>query len=250
VVPGGTGEFAVKGLGGDDTINAGTASPPVPIILDGGLGNDTIIGSRGDDTIIGGGGNDILDGGGGADTLLGGDGDDTFIWNPGGGSDVIEGQNGHDTLLFNGSNIGEAIDIGANADRVRLFRNVAAVTMDFAGVEDLTFTARGGADTIVVEDLTGTSLRHVSLDLAGIPGTGAGDAQPDVVVINGTAARDQIAVTADGAGGAVIAGLTATVQLATPEPTDQLVVNGLGGVDTIAVDPAVNALLTLVINPD
>ena len=42
--------------------------------------------------------------------LLGG-GNDTFQWDPGDGSDTVEGQTGTDTLDFNGSNIGEQIDV-------------------------------------------------------------------------------------------------------------------------------------------
>jgi Ca2+-binding RTX toxin-like protein len=251
VVPTGGGQLAVNGLGGDDTIVASFGLPAtIPLILDGGAGNDTIVGGPAGDTIIGGTGNDRLDGGLGADTLLGGDDDDTFIWNPGGGSDVIEGQGGNDTLIFGGSNVGEAIDISAQGDRVRFFRNIALVAMDLGGVENIEFDARGGADTIVVNDLAGTSVKHVRLELAAIPGTGMGDALTDMVIVNGTAAGDTIAVTANGAGGAIVSGLAATVEVAEPEATDQLVVNGLGGVDAFTVDPAVHALLTLIINQD
>ena len=79
--------------------------------LNGGDGNDTIIGSAGNDIVIGGRGND---------TALLGAGDDTFVWNPGDGSDTVDGQAGIDTLLFNGANIAEKIDISANGARARL----------------------------------------------------------------------------------------------------------------------------------
>ena len=53
-----------------------------------------------------------------------GAGNDTFVWNPGDGSDIVEGQAGADTLQFNGSNIGENIDISANGSRIRLTRDI------------------------------------------------------------------------------------------------------------------------------
>ena len=94
-----------------------------------------------------------------------GDGDDTFVWNPGDGSDTVEGQAGTDTLLFNGANVNENIDISANGARATLFRDVANVTMDLNGVERIQFNALGGADTITVNDLTGTDVKQVAIDL-------------------------------------------------------------------------------------
>ncbi len=103
-----------------------------------------------------------------------GDGDDKFIWNPGDGSDTVEGQAGNDTLVFNGSNANENIDISANGSRVRFFRDVGNVTMDLNGVEQIQFAALGGADTITVNDLTGTDVKQVAIDLAAA-GTTSGD---------------------------------------------------------------------------
>ena len=107
-----------------------------------------------------------------------GAGDDTFVWNPGDGSDTIEGQAGTDTMLFNGANVNENIDLSANGNRLRFFRDVANITMDTDGVEQVDFNALGGADTITVNDLT----RHrrdkaVNLDL-GAPATAPATARP------------------------------------------------------------------------
>ena len=66
---------------------------------------------------------------------------------------------GNDTLLFNGANIDEKIDISANGGRVRFTRDVASITMDLNGVENIQFNALGGADTITVNDLTGTDVK-------------------------------------------------------------------------------------------
>ena len=147
--------------------------------------------------LIGGDGNDTIIGGRGSDTLIGGDGDDTFVWNPGDGSDVVEGQGGHDTLQFNGANVNENIDLSANGSRLRLSRDVGNVTMDVNGVEQVNVVALGGADTITVNDLSGTDVTGVNLDLAGTPGSGTGDGQADTVIVNGTAGDDAIAVAGD-----------------------------------------------------
>src|SRR5262249_42790988 len=116
--------------GGDDSFSAtGNLAALIAITVDGGPGNDTLLGSNGNDTLLGGDGNDFIDGQQGNDTVQLGAGDDTFQWDPGDGSDTVEGQDGTDTLIFNGSNIGENIAVAANRGRVRLTRDVGAVTM-------------------------------------------------------------------------------------------------------------------------
>ena len=57
---------------------------------------------------------------------------------------------------------------------MRLFRDVAAITMDLNGVEALNVDTLGGADTVTVGDLTGTDLSAANVDLSGTPG-GGGD---------------------------------------------------------------------------
>ena len=78
-----------------------------------------------------------MDGNIGADTASLGGGADHFQWDPGDGSDVVDGQGGNDVLAFNGSNIGEHMALSANGSRVRFTRNVAAITMDLDGIENV-----------------------------------------------------------------------------------------------------------------
>ena len=168
--------LVINALGGNDTINAsGLAAGVIKLTIDGGDGNDTITGSDGADTLIAGAGNDVVTGGRGNDVALLGDGNDQFIWNPGDGSDIVEGQGGNDTLVFNGANVDENFDISANGSRVRLFRDVGNITMDLNGVETIRLAALGGADTITVNDLTGTDVTQVAIDLAATAGTTGGD---------------------------------------------------------------------------
>src|SRR5882724_11078699 len=187
-----TENFVLNMNGGDDVFTAGNGlASLINLTIDGGTGNDTITGGDGNDTLFGGDGNDVINGGRGNDLAVLGAGNDTFVWNPGDGSDTVEGQDGNDTLQFNGANINEKIDISANGSRVRFTRDVAAITMDLNGVENIQFNALGGADTITVGDLTGTDTTQVSIDLGS---NGAGDGAADSVIVNATGGADQIQV--------------------------------------------------------
>src|SRR5262249_52739609 len=140
-----TENLVLNANGGDDTFTAGNGlASLISLTVDGGDGNDTITGGDGNDTLKGGARNHIINGGGGNDTALMGDGNDTFVWNPGDGNDTVEGQGGADTLLFNGANINENITLSANGTRARLTRDVANITMDLNGVEQVNVNALGG----------------------------------------------------------------------------------------------------------
>jgi Ca2+-binding RTX toxin-like protein len=227
-----TENLVLNANGGDDVITAvGNLASLIKLTIDGGAGNDTILGGNGADSLLGGDGNDFIDGNQGNDIALLGAGDDVFQWDPGDGSDTVEGQAGTDTLLFNGANIGENIDISANGERVRLTRNVGTVTMDLNDVETVTINARGGSDNIVVNDLSGTDVKQINLDL-GL--AGVGDAAADTVTLKGTNAGDTIQVFGSGTSVSVV-GLSATVAMANVEgANDALVINGLGGNDVIS----------------
>jgi hypothetical protein len=235
-------DLDVVGRGGDDTIAGqnGLASR-TRLTLDGGPGDDTLRGGDGADLLLGGGGNDLVDGNIGADVAQLGSGADTFQWDPGDGSDTVEGQGGRDALAFNGSNIGELIDVSANGGRVRLTRNVASIVMDVNGVEGLTVRALGGADTITVNDLTGTDLDTANIDLAAFDGSG--DSAADTVIQNGTDRADVVKVTRV-LGQVESKGLAALVRIDGSEPaSDALQVNTLAGDDRVTVAPDVVGLI-------
>ncbi|MFN0193765.1 MAG: beta strand repeat-containing protein [Aestuariivirga sp.] len=235
--------------GGDDTIStAGDLASLINITIDGGAGNDTIRGSNGGDLLLGGDGTDFVDGQQGSDTAFLGAGDDTFQWDPGDGSDVVEGQDGFDTLLFNGSNASENIAISANGGRAVFFRDIANITMDLNDVETIRFNALGGADNIVVNDLTGTDVADLDVDLAGTIGGAAGDAQADVVTVNGSSGGDVIDIFGAGTSAAVI-GLASRVDLTNAEAAnDQLVVNGGGGNDSLNAATLPSGVVKLVLD--
>jgi len=184
---------------GDDEIRidrSGGTFTDETVTMNGGAGNDTLIGGDGADILIGGTGDDHLDGNIGADQAQLGAGDDHFQWDPGDGSDVVEGQNGDDTLDFNGSNAGEQIALTANGNRVLLTRNIAAINMDLDGIEHVNIRTLGSTDLTTVNDLTGTNVKTVDIDLNTT--NGDGDGMPDTVVVNGTESRDNVGVTRSG----------------------------------------------------
>jgi predicted lipoprotein with Yx(FWY)xxD motif len=243
-------KIVVKANAGDDLVRIdeshGVFSATSPTRIDGGGGNDNLVGGSGAETLLGGDGNDSLDGNKGNDRALMGAGDDTFIWDPGDGSDVVEGQDGADTMRFNGADVAERIDLSANGNRLRFFRDAGNITMDTAGVERVDFNALGGADTVTVNDLTGTDVTSVNADLAAAGG--AGDGQPDRVVVNGTNGEDAINVNGD-AGGVKVSGLAATVVILHPEvANDRLEINTLAGRDSVDASGLAAGAIQLVVD--
>ena len=67
--------------------------------------------------------------------------------------------------------------------RALFLRDVANIRMDMDNVERLDLTALGGADTITIEDMTGTDFRQADVDLSGP--TGGPDGEADIVTVNG-----------------------------------------------------------------
>jgi RTX calcium-binding nonapeptide repeat (4 copies) len=240
--------IVVSGGNGDDTISLGNAAlPPAQLfgdngndVLSGGSGADQLFGGNGNDTLNGGDGDDdILDGGAGDDTVVGGKGtdtaflgagNDTFIWKPGDGDDTVEGGAGFDTLDFvgadkdfsaDGTNKGETITISPNGSQAMFIRTAGNIALN--GVERIQFEAQGQhSDSITINDLTGTDVKQVALDLGGDP-DGNGDGTADTVNIFTT---DPFRVD-DSNGMVTVSGLASTVTISNFETDhDQLFING------------------------
>jgi Ca2+-binding RTX toxin-like protein len=229
--------LTLNGQGGDDVIDATSLEADgIQLTMNGGLGADVFLGSEG---------NDLINGGDGNDTAFMGAGNDTFVWNPGDDNDTLEGQDGFDRMLFNGANIAETIGIAANGGRVLFTRNVASVVMDLNDVEGIDFNALGGADLITVDDLSGTDVTEINLNLAAVGG--AGDGVADTVILNGTAGDDVMQAFGDASGVAVV-GLPARVNITGAEAAnDRLVMSAFAGDDVLEASglSATALLLTL-----
>jgi hypothetical protein len=223
-----TTEIDVFGGNGNDTISLDNVAPPAGQALPsahlfGGNGKDTLIGGAGNDTLVGGAGNDTVVGGKGTDTAFLGAGNDTFVWNPGDGNDVVEGGGGFDTLDFLGADrpAGETFSIDPNGSGATFNRPNG--TIDLTDVERIQFEAQGQhSDNITINDLTGTDVKKVAIDLGG--GDPDGDGQVDTVSLNATNGQ-KIRVT-DHNGVVTVSGLTSTVTISNfEEGTDQLFIN-------------------------
>lgn len=99
ILEGGKGRDTLLGSGSSDTLRGGKGNDTIK----GGAGFDYVEGQEGNDFIGGERGNDLLKGGAGNDTLLGGDGQDRIFgeWEAPrseSGNDFIDGGKGNDTL--------------------------------------------------------------------------------------------------------------------------------------------------------
>ena len=122
--------------------------------MDGGTGNDCMLGGLGADTMDGGTGNDVMLGGVGADTMDGGTGNDQL--DGGAGGDVIKGGAGDDVLMGDAGR--DTLYGGAGSDQFGFHQNE-----DAAGTpNDIKDWDAGGTDPV-----TGQPLAADQIDLCG-----------------------------------------------------------------------------------
>ncbi len=101
--------------------------------------------------------------------------------------------------------------------------------MDLNDVETIDVQSKGGADNIIVNNLTGTDVSKVKIDLGGA------DNAADTIVLNATEGDDAITITNEN-GVITIRGLGKDVTITGFEAGDRLVINGLGGDDVITAN--------------
>jgi hypothetical protein len=236
----------------DDANGAFTDS--IPTTIAGGDGGDSLEGGQvqvaaENERYRGGDGNDSVDGGKGNDTASLGDGSDAFRWDNGEGSDTIEGGDGTDRMVFNGNGAAGSIEnvtMSANGGRLKFFRVQGNVTMDTDGVEIVDDNALGGADSVTVNDLTGTDVTQTNIDLASALGGSAADGALDNVVVNGTDGDDTIDIDGNGSG-ADVSGLATAVSVKHADSTDHLDVHTLAGADKVDTN-GVGGLIQLLVD--
>lgn len=113
LIEGGKGPQVLIGRDDDNLANAAIHPPGTAAnqslnntdVMEGGQGNDVLIGLLGSDVMDGGQGNDIIVGGPdpgapNSDIMFGGPGDDVNLWAPGDGSEAFIGGPGLDALVF------------------------------------------------------------------------------------------------------------------------------------------------------
>jgi ELWxxDGT repeat protein len=142
----------IRGGDGDDVIDCSTLS--IPVVVNGGNGNDKVAGGSAPDTIGGAAGKDTLDGGLGNDRLNGHGGHDRLFGNA--GADRLYGYDGND--LLDGSSSGDRLYGGNGSD-----------TMFGAGGNDRFFAAGdGGIDELFGGSGDDRAIRDASDILASI----------------------------------------------------------------------------------
>ena len=136
-INGGDGDDKILGGRKDDQIDGGAGND----LIDGRLGDDVINGGAGNDNITGGRGNDVLNGNAGDDRIRGSQGNDQLngdagidILNGGSGDDIIHGGDDHDVARGGAGN--DQIDGGDGNDILS------------AGRGDDSVRGRGGNDVI------------------------------------------------------------------------------------------------------
>jgi Ca2+-binding RTX toxin-like protein len=229
-----TTRIELRGREGIDYLELDESGGPLP--------KGSLLGGPGADVIVGGSGDDQINGGDGDDIALLGEGDDTYTWEPNGGRDVVEGEEGVDTLHVIGNDANDIAEIFNNAGRVGLAQNTI-ILADANDVEAIAYEARGGPDTVIVGDATGTDLADVTVNLGAA--LGGVDGEPDTITVNGTQGDDPGLGVAGDATGISTFGFPANVHVINQEPaSDRLVLNALAGADTAdATDTEAGAIL-------
>ena len=233
---------------GDDTVRIdqvnGIFTTTKATRIDGGNGDDTLIGGSGNEVFVGGRGNDVVDGNGGVDTAFLGKGDDTFIWDPGDGSDVVEGDSGSDTMIFNGAvrqrDHGREGQRWASVVHPEPRRHRHGPRRHRGDRRQRPW--RDGHDHGRRRERDGSVARRRRprrRRSAARPPT----APADTVTVTGTDGIDTIAADANGAA-VDVSGLTAAVRITHADPAlDKLVIDTRAGADSVDLDPALPALI-------
>ena len=192
-----------------------------------------ITGTGAGETLTGTAAADTITGAGGDDKALMGAGNDTFVWNSGDGSDTVEGGAGTtDTLKFKTTNASDSILLQANGDQVLLASTVDNVIMDLNDVERVHLQLLGGLDHVELDDLAGTDLKQVTVDLAVVAGLKVADGQADTVGAVATTGNDKINVALT-AGAVTVTGLPYELKITNADAIDTLVISGAEGNDII-----------------
>ena len=196
--------IVVTGDAGANSIDlSGVDNPPfttlASITVDGGGGNDTIIGSKLADTLNGGGGNDRItpdDNPQNTQDVARGDaGDDTMVWNGGDDNDVNVGGADSDTTEVNGAAAGEEFTVKPSTAMPgfvrfdRLTDPPGPFNIEISGdTERLDLNANGGNDSITADP----GFASLKLDVEGGEGNDNLDGGDAADLLSGGPGNDRL----------------------------------------------------------
>ncbi len=179
VIEGGGGNDTVLGSEGSDSITTGSGVD----VIEGRTGNDSVSSGEGDDIVNGGAGNDSLSGEGGNDSLIGGLGDDVLLGS--GGKDTLTGNEGDDTM-----NGGAAVDLlseVADTNFTLTNTSLTGVGDDVVSAVESALLTTGNSPNVI-----DASAATFSVSLNGGPGPDTLTGSSAADVINGGAGNDTL----------------------------------------------------------
>ena len=130
----------------DQVVTADTGT----LTINGGDGDDNIVGSKNADHLIGGLGSDRITGFTGPDDVDGGEGNDVMTWNNGDGNDTNDGEGGIDETQINGRNTTDDTTVRTSpAGGSSSTASLPAVQRQHGHVERLNINTQAGDDKLV-----------------------------------------------------------------------------------------------------
>jgi Ca2+-binding RTX toxin-like protein len=213
-VQGGSGVNHIFGGAGQDQLVGGTGFN----YIQGGSGAATLVAGPHDDFLTGGTGNSTLIAGAGHDVLTGGSGDNQFVWHvkdpannilaTDGPTEMIGGGNGNNRVNVYGGPGDDVFSVSKifgdpQYDVQILASSVAAPNLvtpiKLRLMDHIDIEGGAGANQVTVNDLTGTRVEQVGVNLDDLLPAyfGKGDNSVDHIVVNATPNADNVTVKAE-----------------------------------------------------
>ena len=114
---------------------------------------------------------------------------------------------------------------------------MANVALDVDSIENVLYHALGGADTVVINDLLGTGVKSLTIDLTGVINSGVADGELDQITLFGTSGKDVMSISSKG-GAIAVEGLSFDLRIRQADTSDRLLLSGLGGADKLSAEGA------------
>ncbi len=127
----------------------------------------------------------------------------------------------------------EQILLGSIAGQTKLIHGPDAATLTLQTVERVQIATLGGADVIFVQNLAGTGIGEVAIDLAATVGGKTADTKSDAVAFSGTTGGDNIVLSMLGSK-ITVNGLATAASVDHVGKTDIITIIGGDGPDLIS----------------